>query len=237
MQTLPKRIMAILAHPDDESFAMGGTLAKYAHLGVQVFLLCATRGEAGIAGVQPEEAGVIREGELRIAAQHLGIEVIFLDYHDGELASAPYETLVETIAGWIQRIQPQVIFTFGPDGVSGHPDHVTISHAVTSAYDQLASKGMLLYIHPSEATVLGCGVSESKEGGKKPLIRVDIADHKLEKARAILSHTSQSPDLPDRLEEAIQRIPSYEVYAVARRDKLPEGSIDWFEKQLVEEPE
>lgn len=237
MQIIQKRILAILAHPDDESFAIGGTLAKYARLGVQVFLLCATRGEAGISGVHSEEAGAIRERELRIAAQHLGIDVIFLDYHDGELASAPRAILVETISGWIQRIQPQVIITFGPDGISGHPDHVTISHAVAAAYDQLASKGMLLYIHPSEATVLGCGVSGSKEDDTKPLIHVDVADHKLEKVRAILSHISQSPDLPDNPEEAIGRIPCNEVYAVARKDKLPEGSIDWFEKQLVEELE
>lgn len=237
MQNRPKRLLAILAHPDDESFAIGGTLAKYIHQGVQVILLCATRGEAGIPGVPPEEAGAIREHELRIASKHLGIDVIFLDYHDGELASAPHEILVETISGWIQRIQPQVIITFGPDGISGHPDHVTISHAVTDAYDQLDSKGMLLYIHPSEATILGCGVSGSKVDGTKPLIYVDIADYKLEKARAILSHTSQSPDLPDNPGEAVERISCYEVYAVARKDELPARSIDWFEKQLVEESE
>jgi N-acetyl-1-D-myo-inositol-2-amino-2-deoxy-alpha-D-glucopyranoside deacetylase len=74
----PNRMLAILAHPDDESFAIGGTLAKYAHQDVQVVLLCATRGEAGIPGITPEEAGAIRERELRKAAQHMGIEVYFL---------------------------------------------------------------------------------------------------------------------------------------------------------------
>ena len=71
----PQRMLVILAHPDDESFAAGGTLAKYAHQGVQVILLCATRGEAGISGVNPSEAGEVRERELRRAAEHLGIEV------------------------------------------------------------------------------------------------------------------------------------------------------------------
>ena len=90
----PKRMLAIFAHPDDESFAAGGTLAKYAHQGVQVTLLCATRGEAGISGVTPEEAGAIREAELRKAAEHLGIEVYFLGFQDGELAQTKPETIV-----------------------------------------------------------------------------------------------------------------------------------------------
>lgn len=72
------RMLAILAHPDDESFAIGGTLAKYAHQGIQVVLLTATRGEAGILGTKPEAAGAIRELELNRAAKHLGIEVYFL---------------------------------------------------------------------------------------------------------------------------------------------------------------
>ena len=83
----PKRMLAIFAHPDDESFGAGGTLAKYAHQGVQVVLLCLTRGEAGIPGVKPEEAGDIRMHELRASCRiNLGIEVYILDYPDGGLA-------------------------------------------------------------------------------------------------------------------------------------------------------
>ena len=113
-----KRMLAILAHPDDESFGAGGILAKYAHQCVQVVLLRVTRGEAGIPGVKPEEAGNIRTCELRKAAEQLGIEVYFLDYPDGGLARTKSQTLLEMIASWIDLIQPQVILTFGPDGVS-----------------------------------------------------------------------------------------------------------------------
>ena len=70
-------------------------LAKYAHQDVQVILLCATRGEAGISGATPEEAGAIRERELRKAAEHLGIEVYFLGFQDGELAQTKPEALLE----------------------------------------------------------------------------------------------------------------------------------------------
>jgi N-acetylglucosamine malate deacetylase 2 len=131
MEIKPKRMLVILGHPDDESFAAGGTLAKYDHQGVQVILLCATRGEVGIPGLTPEEAGTIRDHELRQAAEHLGVEVHFLGYRDGELEDTKPEMLLETIACWLDLVQPQVILTFGPDGVSGHSDHITISHTVT----------------------------------------------------------------------------------------------------------
>ena len=231
----PKRMLAILAHPDDESFAAGGTLAKYAHQGVQVTLLCATRGEAGILGVTPEEAGAIREAELGKAAEHLGIEVYFLGFQDGELAQTKPETLLKTIAGWIDRVQPQVILTFGPDGVSGHPDHVTISNIVTQAYDLYYKNGLLLYIRPSEATALGCGVSSSDTDAGHPQIVVDISDYKLNKIRAIQSHASQDPGLPGRPEEELGKIPCTELFTVARDLKTGENYPIWFET-LSEEP-
>jgi LmbE family N-acetylglucosaminyl deacetylase len=225
----PKRMLAILAHPDDESFAAGGTLAKYAHQDVQVILLCATRGEAGISGVKPEQAGDIRERELRQAAEHLGIEVYFLGYPDGELAQTKPEALLETVACWINLIQPQVILTFGPEGVSGHLDHVTISRIVTQAYDQFYKKGMLLYIHPSEATVLGCGVPFSNSEDGKPVVEVDISDYKLEKVGAIQCHASQNPGLPGKPEEEMGKIPCSELYTIARDVKAAENYPDWFE--------
>lgn len=224
-----KRMLVILAHPDDESFAAGGTLAKYAHQDVQVVLLCATRGEAGIPGVKPEEAGAIRERELREAAQHLGIEVYFLGFFDGELAHTKPEKLLETIACWIDLVQPQVILTFGPDGVSGHPDHVTISNITTRAYDQFYKKGMLLYIRPSEATFLGCGVSVSNTGDGKPVVEVDISDFKLEKVHAIQSHASQEPALPGKEEETLDKIPCSEFFTIARDLEGLDVSTHWFE--------
>ena len=227
----PRRMLVILAHPDDESFAAGGTLAKYAHQDVQGILLCATRGEAGIQGVKPEEAGDIRERELRQAAEHLGIEVYFLGYQDGGLANTPPEMLLETIACWIDLVQPQVILTFGPEGISGHPDHVTISRIVTQAYDQFYKKGMLLYIRPSEATALGCGVTFSNTGDGQPLVEIDISDYKLEKVRAIQSHASQNPGLPGKPEEEMYKIPCSELYTIARDAKTAENYPDWFEPQ------
>lgn len=225
----PKRMLVILAHPDDESFAVGGTLAKYAHQGVQVILLCATRGEAGIAGIGPEKAGDIREGELRKAAQQLGIEVHFMGYPDGGLSNTEPGMLLETTTCWIGMVEPQLILTFGPEGVSGHPDHVMISKVVTQAYDQCCQRGLLLYIRPSEATVLGCGVSSSITQDWLTQVEIDISDYKLDKIRAIQSHASQNPGLPGKPEEEMDKIPSHELFSIARGTKTTENYPDWFE--------
>jgi LmbE family N-acetylglucosaminyl deacetylase len=225
----PNRMLVILAHPDDESFAVGGTLAKYTHQGVQVILLCATRGEAGIPGIKPKEAGEIREQELRQAAKHLGIEVYFLGFHDGDLLKVNPVNLLEHIVSWIDSVGPQVILTFGPDGVSGHPDHVTISHIVTQAVDRYFPNIWLLYIAPSEETVLGCGVSSYKANSGEPLFTVDISDYKIEKVRAIQCHASQHPALKGKPEEEVDKIPCHEYFTIARSGKNQDGSADWFE--------
>lgn len=224
----PNRMLVVLAHPDDESFAVGGTLAKYAHEGIQVILLCATRGEAGISGVAPEEAGKTRELELLRAAKYLGIEVHFLDYQDGELSKADPRELLEHIACWIDTVQPQVVLTFGPDGVSGHPDHVTISNTVTQAVEQFFPKVCLLYIAPSEATVLGCSVSSSSANPATPLISVDISDYKLEKIRAIQSHVSQHPPLVGKAEEEVDKVPCHEYFSVAHAVNASKDLIECF---------
>lgn len=221
-------MLVILAHPDDESFAVGGTLAKFAKQGVRVILICATRGEAGISGMKPEEAGEIREGELREAAKHLGIEVFFLGYQDGELSETNQFALLEHVSSWLYLTQPKVIITFGPDGVSGHADHVTISHVVTQAYDQYYRKGILLYISPSEATALGCGVTSVVTEDENPRIKIDISEYKSNKVQAIRCHASQDPDLNGNISEEEEKMPCFEIYAIARTMSLNDDSMEWF---------
>lgn len=145
-------LLAVLAHPDDESFGMGGTLAKYAYEGKRVHLITATRGEAG--DVDPvylqgyDSIADRREAELRRAAQHLGIlRVYFLDYRDSgmngspandnprALAAAPTREVAEKIAHLIREIQPQVVVTFDPVGGYKHPDHIAIQRATVAAFE------------------------------------------------------------------------------------------------------
>ncbi len=133
------KLLAVLAHPDDESLGFGGTLAKYAAEGVETYLVTATRGERGRFGPlgkngDPAEVGRVREAELRAAAAVLGIrEVSVLSYPDGELDGVETGAAVRALVTHIRRIQPHVIVTFGPEGGYGHPDHIAISQFTTAA--------------------------------------------------------------------------------------------------------
>lgn len=133
------RLLCVLAHPDDESLGAGGTLAKYAAEGVETSLLMATRGERGWPGAKdeypgPAALGEIREAELRAAASILGISGLhFLPYQDGALDQVDPDQAQSLISHHIRRIRPQVVITFGPEGVYGHPDHIAISQLTVGA--------------------------------------------------------------------------------------------------------
>jgi LmbE family N-acetylglucosaminyl deacetylase len=133
------RLLAVLAHPDDESLGFGGTLAKYASESVETFLVTATRGEAGRFGSlgrngDPVEVGRVRETELRAASTVLGVrEVSVLNYPDGAVDRVESGVAIGAIVSHIRRIQPDVVLTFGPEGAYGHPDHIAISQFTTAA--------------------------------------------------------------------------------------------------------
>ena len=137
------RLMAVLAHPDDESLGAGGVIAKYASEGIDVFLLTATRGDSGrYRGHRSDERehpgpsalAKIREAELRAAASVLGVrDVSLLDYHDQHLDRANPRQAVAGIVEHLRRVRPDVVVTFGPDGAYGHPDHIAISQFTTAA--------------------------------------------------------------------------------------------------------
>lgn len=133
------RLLAVLAHPDDESLGFGGTLAKYSAECVGTFLITATRGESGRIGPQgksddPVEAGRLREAELRAAAAELGVrEITILGYPDGGVDQVEPSKAIREIAGHIRRVRPQVLVTFGPEGAYGHPDHIAICQFATAA--------------------------------------------------------------------------------------------------------
>jgi LmbE family N-acetylglucosaminyl deacetylase len=144
-------LCAIFAHPDDESFSAGGTLARYADAGVQTTLVTASSGEAGEIGSAPvEKSGLAawREGELRAAAAVLGVrDLRLLRLPDGRLADRPAE-LEASIAAVLREIRPQVVLTEDVQGITGHPDHVAVTGAVLRAFDTLGESGPLkLYEH------------------------------------------------------------------------------------------
>jgi LmbE family N-acetylglucosaminyl deacetylase len=146
-------LLAVLAHPDDESFGMGGTLALYATRGCDVYLVCATRGEVGEADEEHMKGfatvGEMRESELRCAAGILGLKgVFFLGYRDSGMpgtpennhpdaqAGHPVEEVAGRVAKYIRELKPEVILTFDPIGGYRHPDHIHIQQATTLAFER-----------------------------------------------------------------------------------------------------
>lgn len=143
---MAKRILFLLAHPDDETFGPGGTIAKYAREGHEVHLLAATRGDAGMLGDPPvtdrEHLGEVRSAELEAAAAVLGAaKVHHLGFPDGKLAQTPRELLVEGAVEAVRRVRPHVMVGFGPDGVSRHPDHVAMCEVALAAFDRAGDRG------------------------------------------------------------------------------------------------
>jgi N-acetyl-1-D-myo-inositol-2-amino-2-deoxy-alpha-D-glucopyranoside deacetylase len=145
-----QRLLAIYAHPDDESFNASGSFALLRQAGVEITLICATRGEAGEisdpALATPERLGEVREGELRAAMAGLGVsDIRFLGYrdsgmagsssnhHPGALVRADEAALTGTLLREIRALQPDAVLTFGPDGIYGHPDHLMMHRTATAA--------------------------------------------------------------------------------------------------------
>ena len=146
-----RRLLAVLAHPDDESFGPGGTLALYAKNGVEVHLICATSGEAGDVPAELlknyDDIGKLRIDELRCAASTLGLTDIHLlgyrdsgmsgspgNQHPEALAAAPLDEVAAMITTLIRQIRPQVVLTFDPHGGYHHPDHIAIHNATVEAF-------------------------------------------------------------------------------------------------------
>lgn len=192
-----KKILVVLAHPDDESFGMGGTLALYASRGVDVRLVCATRGEVGEIAPEFKEtiqsAACLRTQELRCAVEALGLsELYFLNYRDSgmpgaeanhhpkALAAQPVAQVAAEVAHLIREVRPQVVLTFDPIGGYRHPDHIAIQQATVQAFSLAASPDFVdpaglepfqvdfLYFHTMNKTYLKIAVTAMRLFGQNP---------------------------------------------------------------------
>jgi LmbE family N-acetylglucosaminyl deacetylase len=164
------RLLAVLAHPDDESLGAGGTLAYYAARGVSTHLVTATRGERGryfdnSDRPSDEEVGVAREAELRAAAEELGIrDVALLGYRDAELGQADPVEAAARIAAHLRRVRPHVVLTFGFDGAYGHPDHIAISQLAAAAIPLAADPSFALTPDRLGAATMDAGAAAGFDG-------------------------------------------------------------------------
>jgi LmbE family N-acetylglucosaminyl deacetylase len=162
-------LMAIYAHPDDETFGVGGTMALYASRGVPVTMICATRGEVGeiAAGSEatPETLGAYREQELRDAMAILGVaDVRFLEFRDSGMAgtpenadpralhNAPAHDVIGPLVAAIRERRPDIVCTWDESGGYGHPDHVAVHHHATAAFHAAADANKFPDAGPAWAT-------------------------------------------------------------------------------------
>jgi LmbE family N-acetylglucosaminyl deacetylase len=143
-----RTVLAVFAHPDDESIACGGTLARLADEGAHVVLMCASRGERGsLEGPAPDAGlGEARSRELRDAAATLGIaEVLLFDHPDGNLRWAHVSELHAQIMMTVRHYAPAAVITFGEDGLYWHPDHIGVHERTTTALANLEPDAPPLY--------------------------------------------------------------------------------------------
>ena len=153
-----RRLLVVVAHPDDETFGCGSLIAASARAGAAVTVVCATRGEAGevTEGCDVSDGlGAVRERELREAGALLGVsDVVLLDFVDSDmtgdaapetLVGAPLEDVVRAVGEVLERVDPDVVVTLDPVAGDGHRDHVRIGEATTEAVRRHDSGASLYY--------------------------------------------------------------------------------------------
>ena len=145
-----RTILGVFAHPDDESFACGGTLARAADAGARVVLFCASRGEAGSTSdpalVPDGDLGLERTAELHRAAAVLGVaDVVVMHHADGQLRWRDQLTLAADIVAAFQRYQPDAVITFAEDGLYWHPDHIAVHERTNASIRSLGDNAPPLY--------------------------------------------------------------------------------------------
>ena len=272
-----RSLMAVVAHPGDEAFGFAGALASAAAAGAYVVVVCVTRGwyDKRLTDAAPAPGGknrdvklgaitwrnldTVREDELRRSVALLGVRVVrMLDYAEGELDREDFDRLVGRIVEPIRMHKPEVIITFGPDGVTGDADHVVVSRAVGAAYDraaeplayeddieedQVAWRAAKLYhlVVPQSrvADALGERLTGEPYGSSAaPTVAVELGDLAQLKLAAISRHVTQTGsagpfhDWGSSEREAWLATEHYRLAAAAL--PLPAGSGDLRETTLFD---
>ena len=219
-------VLGVFAHPDDETFGPGATLARLAAEGHAVHLLCATRGEAGTIGrsssLGRRELASLREAELAAACAALGIgEPEILALPDSGLARLEEETLLRPIVRAIRSVRPLIILSFHSEGISGHTDHRTVTERTRRAFDLAAQDGLWPDLGRAfaPARFWAYSIPESRARRVKSRRLFAVPDAALDavldvrafiprKRAAILAHASQKPFI-DNLEAELGDLDDY----------------------------
>lgn len=219
MINLRKKMLLVVAHPDDEAFCMGGIIALAVKSRARIQVVCATRGEKGKhnlkKSVSEKRLGKIRSRELEKALLVLGAEApIFLNYLDGLLNQANEKEIIFKITKIIRQIKPYNVITFGPDGITGHRDHIAISRFASKAFqitfkEKNGPKELYWRVNSSAENKIFQQMFISRQKTEKhyqkelikllytdqDLFKMDISSFIDLKLKAAQEHKSQNPEL------------------------------------------
>lgn len=188
------RVLAVVAHPDDESFGLGAILARFAAQGSEVGVLCFTRGEASSLGSEATaDLASTRATEFAAAADELGVaQGELLDFPDGSLTGVAGHVLTANVLVAMSRAQPDGIITFDTTGVTGHPDHSAAAAAAITAA-ATCDLPVLGWTLPADvAGELARGTGSSFKGRPAHDIDYVIEVARERQLAAIAAHTSQA---------------------------------------------
>jgi LmbE family N-acetylglucosaminyl deacetylase len=247
-----RRVACVFAHPDDDTFGVGGSLALHAQDELELTVILATSGEAGrIADASlatRETLASVREAEDLASWRALGLEpdLRFLGHPDGRLDGFPHAALVDEVRALLDVVAPEVVVTFGAEGITGHADHVTIGRAATEAFGALRTTAgghafsRLLHVaiaqsrldrlnellrergfEPMDPTqpFMPRGVPDAAVGA-----RVDVTAAYERKLEALRCHKTQA-ELEDVPFDLWPEILSIEAFVVAWPERRPRDSV------------
>lgn len=220
---MSKKILFVFAHPDDESFACAGTIAKYRDMGHEISLICATSGCKGKSGDFHfdcrEKLARHREKEMQQAADIIGVShLYFYRYLDGSLKDQDLYELAYRIQSTMLEVKPDIVVTFPPDGVTGHPDHIAVTQATEQAILSMEQAGVYngdVYFASIPHYYDHCG--QLGPHVTFPITaKVDITGYREVKGKALQAHRSQIYSLnrayPGVINGDHQTIGNYEYY-------------------------
>lgn len=187
------RVLAVCAHPDDESFGLGAVLAALAAAGTSSSLLCFTHGEASTLGLGEGDLRQVRAGELAAAAAVLGVTgARLLDYPDGRLAGVGLSQLAGHVRRQIQLTRPDALLVFDEGGITGHPDHCQATAAALPAADRENLPVIAWAVPLPVAEVLNAEFGTTFTGRPPEQIDLTITVDRAAQLEAIACHVSQS---------------------------------------------
>lgn len=191
------RALAVVAHPDDESFGLGGVLDHLVRGGVEVSVLCFTHGEASTLHGRPGELAIVRAAELEAAAGVLGlVHTRLLDYPDGGLARIAVAELATRVQDFAAEAHPTHLVAFDRGGVTGHPDHVQATEAALVAAETLGLPVIGWAVPQAVTHVLNAELGTAFLGRRDGELGWAVHVDRTRQWAAIAAHASQSADNP-----------------------------------------